>query len=521
MRQLLLKPLKYLAILLLAIIVTILGVRLYDSQRGLPLEAWHRYVPQELSIEAMDSSDWSTYIDAENALFEAVKTNVTQKLSPNERIPVNRYFSGSPVYPPHLPTDWNHSYILEPYGEPLGAVVLLHGLTDSPYSLRHIARRFQAHGYVSVAIRLPAHGTVPGALTAVKWPEWMAATRLAIREARRRIGPSRPLHLIGFSNGGALALKYSLDSIEDKTLTRADRIVLISPMIGITRFARFAGLAGLPALLPAFAKAAWLSVSPEFNPFKYNSFPTNAARQSHLLTVVLQQQIARLARNDKLKALPPTLTFQSVMDFTVSTRAIVNSFYALLPANGSELVLFDVNRSRKFGLLLRPSADVALSQLLPKPPREYRATIITNANPDTGDMVERITDAHSTKEVVKPIGLSYPFNVYSLSHVALPFPLFDPLYGLEPDLSENYGIRLGSTATRGERNVLIVSLDSLLRLSSNPFFAYMIAQIEKGIEGRTQSQIMVSYLEDKRFGVSNNLGAIYVNTPKLNKVKRL
>jgi hypothetical protein len=36
-------------------------------------------------------------------------------------------------------------------------------------------------------------------------------------------------------------------------------------MIGITRFARFAGLAALPAILPAFAKAAWLSVLPEFN----------------------------------------------------------------------------------------------------------------------------------------------------------------------------------------------------------------------------------------------------------------
>ena len=51
-------------------------------------------------------------------------------------------------------------------------------------------------------------------------------------------------------------------------------------MIGITAFARFAGIAALPALLPAFAKAAWLGILPEFNPFKYNSFPVNGARQS-------------------------------------------------------------------------------------------------------------------------------------------------------------------------------------------------------------------------------------------------
>jgi hypothetical protein len=46
-----------------------------------------------------------------------------------------------------------------------------------------------------------------------------------------------------------------------------------------------------------------------------------------------------------LEGLPPVLTFQSVIDFTVSTPAIVRRLYASLPDNGgSELVLFDVNR---------------------------------------------------------------------------------------------------------------------------------------------------------------------------------
>lgn len=493
MRIRLFKLLKIIAGLLLAIILTILGVRLFDSQRGLPLEAWHRYVPKEMTAKDIDKANWDSYLKAENALFNDVKANVTQKLDNDERIPVNRYFSGSPVYPPHLAHDWNHSYIMQPYGEPLGAVVFLHGLTDSPYSLRHFARRYREHGYVAIAIRLPAHGTVPGALTAVKWSDWLAATRLAVREARRRIGPSRPLHFVGFSNGGALAVKYSLDALEDKTLTRADKIILISPMIGITRFARFAGLAGLPAIFPAFAKAAWLSVVPEFNPFKYNSFPTNAARQSYLLTAVLQKQITRLAENDQLKSLAPVLTFQSVMDFTVSTSAIITSFYDQLPANGSELVLIDVNRTSKFGILLRTSAEAAISQLLPQKPRQYRTTVITNINPDSNEVMERVVEPGSTVEKVRPLGLFYPPTVYSLSHVALPFPLTDSLYGLYPD-SENYGIHLGSTATRGERNVLIISLDSLLRLASNPFFTYLVSRIENGIEGRGKEEIMVSQI---------------------------
>ena len=177
---------------------------------------------------------------------------------------------------------------MEPDGTPAGAVVLLHGLTDSPYSLRHVAKLYRDRGFVAIGLRLPGHGTVPAGLTDVRWEDWMAATRLAIREARRRVPAPAPLHLVGFSNGGALAVKYALDAIEDPKLPRADRIVLFTPMIGITRFARFAGLAGLPALLPPFANAAWLSVVPEFNPFKYNSFPVNGARQSYRLTDALQ-----------------------------------------------------------------------------------------------------------------------------------------------------------------------------------------------------------------------------------------
>ena len=60
----------------------------------------------------------------------------------------------------------------------------------------------------------------------------------------------------------------------------------------------------------------------------------------------------------------------------------------------------------------------------------------------------------------------------------------DGLYGLTPDPAENFGINLGVLAPRGERNVLIASLDALLRVASNPFFPYMIGRIEEGIDGQ-------------------------------------
>src|SRR6185369_11754018 len=151
--------------------------------------------------------------------------------------------------------------------------------------------------------RMPGHGTVPAGLTRVDWQDWMAATRLAVRHARELAGQKAPLHLVGYSNGGALALKYALDALEDPGLARPERIVLLSPMIGVTSFARFAGVLGWPAVFPPFAKAAWLDVLPEYNPIKYNSFPVNAARQSSLLTRELQAQIARLADRGQLATL--------------------------------------------------------------------------------------------------------------------------------------------------------------------------------------------------------------------------
>src|SRR5271169_6803689 len=484
MRSKIIKSIKWASILFVVVAITFFSIRVWDAQRGPSLARWHTYLPHELKAKELDATEWSSYLAQEAKIFDDVRTEVTEKLDPGQRVPMNRYFDGGPIYPGHFVQDFNRSYVLEPSGTPTGAVVLLHGLTDSPYSQRHIARFYRDHGFVAIVIRLPGHGTVPAGLVDVNWEDWMAATRLAVREARRRIPPSAPLHLVGFSNGGALAVKYALDSISDPQLPRPDRIVLISPMIGITRFARFAGLASLPALLPPFAEAAWLGVVPEFNPFKYNSFPVNGAVQSYRLTQVLQRQIALYSRNGQLAELPPIITFQSVMDFTVSTSAIITALYSHLPANGSELVLFDVNRTVNLGALLRPAADTALVRLLPSRARNYRTTIITNADVPSGEEVERSIAAGGVAEVDRPLGVAYPDGLFSLSHVALPFPMSDSLYGLTPDPTDDFGIHLGSLAPRGERNVLIASLDSLLRASSNPFFPYMIDRIDEGIDGR-------------------------------------
>lgn len=465
------------------VLALVVGVRAVQAVLGPELRPWHRVVPPELEAHELDRADWRAWLAAEDRAFETVRREVTERLEPEDRVPANRYFEASPLNPARFATDWNRSFILMPQGAPRGAAVLLHGMTDAPYSMRHLAMLYRDRGFVAVVPRMPGHGTVPAGLAEVRWRDWLAAARLAVREARSR-APGAPLHLVGYSNGGALALKYALDAIEDDRLARPDRIVLVSPMIGVTAFARFAGIAGLPSLLPAFASAAWLGILPEFNPFKYNSFPVNAARQSHLLTAALQEQTRRLSDAGRLDRLAPVLTFQSVVDSTVSTAAVVNALYARLPANGSEIVLFDLNRNAKLGPLVAPSVDVAVERLLPAAPQRFRMTVVTNADGDSAAAVARSTPPGATVAEETPLRLSWPRELFSLSHIALPFPVTDGLYGLTPDPADRQGVALGALAPRGETGLLVTSLDSLLRVSSNPFFPWMRARIEEGLGAR-------------------------------------
>src|SRR5262249_12294184 len=96
-----------------------------------------------------------------------------------------------------------------------------------------------------------------------------------------------------------------------------------------------------------------------------------------------------------------------------------------------------------------------------------------NAAADEADTIERTTAAGAVTAQTRRLGIAYPAEMYSLSHIALPFPLGDALYGLHPEAGESFGISLGTLAPRGERNVLVMSLDGLLRATSNPFFPYM------------------------------------------------
>ena len=152
----------------------------------------------------------------------------------------------------------------------------------------------------------------------------------------------------------------------------------------------------------------------------------------------LQQQIIRAARQGELKALPPILTFQSVMDSTVSTRAVVESLYRYLPDNGSELVVFDINRAADLRVLFRPALYAAVNTLLAPAPRAYTTTVVTNATAHTLQTVARTTLAGNGKSIVilTPPAGGYVLFVACGGAVSLS----DSLYGREPDEKNRYGI---------------------------------------------------------------------------------
>lgn len=480
---------KYLKQLVKAIVIialTLLVIRVYDSQKGTPLALWHKVIPQELTAKQITGASWDDYLKAEAGVFDYVKREVTDKLPISSQYSLNRYSAQSNNYPAHFNHDWNRSFLLKPEGPPKGAVALLHGLTDSPYSMRHLAYFYQAQGFVVVAIRMPAHGTVPAALSTVHWEDWLAATHLAVKEAQRYIDKDQPLHLVGYSNGAALAVMYTLETLDNPAFPKIDQLVLISPMIGVTSFARFAGVAGLPAIFPAFAKAAWVDVIPEYNPFKYNSFPVNGARQSYELTTSLQRRLLDKLSTSKglqqvIDGFPPVLAFQSVVDGTVNSKSVVSGLFDILPNKGNELVLFDVNKTVYFNPLLTHRAYGAITELLPARARGYDTTVVGNVSADSNETAAYITKADQMITEIKPLPTVYPAHLYSLSHIALPFPETDSLYGAKPEILNEFGVSLGTVNIKGERGVLVTNLDNLLRISYNPFYNFMIEKINRRV----------------------------------------
>jgi alpha-beta hydrolase superfamily lysophospholipase len=464
------------AFILAVIVFTLILVRAFDARRQPDLAVWHTVeLTEEYRADRVgDVTTWQDYLALEDRVFDELQAKVIDVSANAEGDFFNRYNPESDSYPPRAGRDWNRSFEL-PVDAPRGVAVLVHGLTDAPYSMRAIGRILQNEGLHVVAPRMPGHGTIPAGLLRAAWPEWLTIVNLAAAHARQVAGPDAPVFFFGYSNGGALVLKATLDRLESGSAT-PDGLVLFSPAVGITKFAALASWHRILSRIPYFEKFRWTSVYPEFDPYKYNSFPKEAGHQSWDLSLVVQDQIDQLVEAGRFDAMPPVLTFQSLVDSTVLTKSTVNALYDQLPDNGSELVLYDINRYESVKALIRSRHQTLLDTLIAED-HPYTLTLVTNVSED-----DRGAEARRWGPGARPLGTidleaDWPVGVYSLSHIAIPFPVNDPVYGVDSKEKMGEIVALGLLQPRGERGVLRVPVELFMRLHFNPFFDHLEARI--------------------------------------------
>lgn len=434
------------------------------------LKPWHTAALTE-EFTAPDTTRIRTlddYRKLEDRLFAQLDHEVYQHTAEPDRLELNRYFHGSRADPSALPDNANRTFVLDAPA-PRAGVLLVHGLTDSPYMFRALAKRLHARGCSVVALRLPGHGTAPSALTTIDWRDWAAAVRLAAKDLRARLPGDAPLYLAGFSTGAALSVEYSLARLEGEDLPRVDGLVLLSPAIGVDPLAFLAIWQARMGALPGLHKMQWLDLFPEYDPYKYNSFPVMAGHQIYALTQVIGERMTRLSANGPVRGFPRTLVFQSVADATVSPLAVVQTFLGRLAAEGHELVVYDTNRRADATPLLRQGARHPAELLLSGDPRPFGVTLLTNESETSPNLVALHRAAGGTVEAAVPIGFAWPPGMFSLSHVALPIAPDDPVYGAEraPEAKQVY---LGRIELSGEQGLLAFPANVLIRVRFNPFF---------------------------------------------------
>jgi len=319
---------------------------------GQPLEPWHtaKLTTEYTVKKSAEIQSFADYLSLEERLFDELKTDVYAKVGTGPKYAIVRYSSGSAADPSTHEPNWNRTFEMSA-AAPRGGILLLHGLTDSPYTLHDFGEDLNEEGYWIVGLRLPGHGTAPSALKTARWQDMAAAVQMAFDYLREKIG-DQPVHIIGYSTGATLALDLALNSIDDNAIRTPASLILISPAIGVSAAAALARPTAAVSRVPGLGRAAWTQITPEFDPYKYNSFPTNAGAQVHNLTRSVSSRIGRLATAGKANAMPPILVFKSAVDATVTTNAVVDRLLGRLPDNGNELILFDINRAAWTSVLL-------------------------------------------------------------------------------------------------------------------------------------------------------------------------
>lgn len=450
--------------------ITLLALAVFYLNNQPDLKVWHT---AELDAEFTDSTpikNFADYLVLEERLFAQLKEQVIDQIKPEDQIVGSRFHQASLSDPKRWSPNWNRSYELTT-DNPKAGVLLLHGMSDSPYSVHTLGLRLHAEGAHVVGLRIPGHGTTPSGLIDIRWQDMAAAVKIAVQHLSKQMN-GQPIYIVGYSNGGALALNYVLSVIKDPSLAPVNKLVLISPQIAVTKLAFLAIWQERLGHLLGLEKLRWNSILPEYDPFKYNSFTINAGDQAYRLTLENRSLLSTLSTNGQLDQLPQILAFQSVLDATVSAPAVVHELFEQLPDRGHELVLFDVNRVTAVEHLLKSDPKAHIKSISNNSNNRFTFSLVTNENENSPGVVVRSQKLGQSDVVETNLGIVWPAGMFSLGHIALPFAEQDPLYGMG-QYKGKPRIQLGNLALRGERGTLQIPASDMLRIHWNPFYPYL------------------------------------------------
>ena len=214
----------------------------------------------------------------------------------------------------------------EPYaadGGPVG-VLLCHGFTGTPQSLRPWAEHLAAAGMTVRLPRLPGHGTTPREANLTHWEDWYAELDRHLTELRARC---EAVFVMGLSMGGTLALRLAEQHGDD-----IRGLVLVNPSLLTKRPGRFV-LPVLRWVLPTYPGIASDIKKDGQTELAYDTVPVKAAYQLSKLWLATRGDLARVSQ--------PILVFRSAVDHVVEPDSCRLLRSAVSSTDVSEVVLED------------------------------------------------------------------------------------------------------------------------------------------------------------------------------------
>ncbi|WP_261844437.1 alpha/beta hydrolase [Aliamphritea ceti] len=202
---------------------------------------------------------------------------------------------------------------------PQKAVLLVHGLGDSPFFFRDIGAELSKQGFLVRTLLLPGHGSRPADLMLADSDEWQEAVSHHTRLLQQQVGE---VWLGGFSTGANLVTSEALSNDDISGL------LLFSPAI--------VPESAMTHLLPVVNLLSdWLDQeSSDGNYTRYGSLTTNGATQYYYTTRQVRQQ---LVENTYDK---PVLIALSADDSVVDSEAVKSLFEQRFNNPASKLFWF-------------------------------------------------------------------------------------------------------------------------------------------------------------------------------------